>query len=186
MVALKNIIISGSLAIAAMAAPTVLHEESSSSSLARRKNTNKCEAHIHIDSKQNGRSLCLFNQMLTSFTASNGLCGDHCTHKYKIDLLNNADPAQPMGYDWNWQNVGTWGATNPNYQIKIGTTKGPELWIDGSLPAGFVTDKWRSSFTLNYADQHWNSHECENWIYKSPRVSNGFRHEYDLWCEFDC
>jgi len=38
----------------------------------------------------------------------------------------------------------------------------------------------------NYGSQHWNSHECENWNYKSPRQSNGFRHEFDLWCEFDC
>jgi hypothetical protein len=93
MVALKNIIISGSLAVAAMAVPTVLHEELSSLSLARCKNINKFEAYIYIDSKQNGRSICLFNQMLTSFPASNGLCSDYCTHKYKIDLLNNVDPA---------------------------------------------------------------------------------------------
>jgi hypothetical protein len=91
-----------------------------------------------------------------------------------------------MGYDFNWKNVGTWSATNPNYKIKIKTTKGPELWIDGSIPSGFVNDGWRKSFTLNYGSQHWNSHECENYKYKSPRSSNGFRHEFDLWCEFDC
>lgn len=51
MVAFNNIIISSILAIAAMAAPAVLDQESSSSSLVRRKNTNKCEAHIHIDCK---------------------------------------------------------------------------------------------------------------------------------------
>jgi hypothetical protein len=38
----------------------------------------------------------------------------------------------------------------------------------------------------NYGSQHWNSHECENWVHKGPRESNGYRHEYDLWCEFDC
>ncbi|KAI4732546.1 hypothetical protein E4T50_16884 [Aureobasidium sp. EXF-12298] len=150
-----------------MAAPTVLDQESSPSSLVRRKNTNKCEAHIHVDT-------------------SNGLCGNSCTHKYKIDLLDNPVPAQAMGKDWNWANVGTWAAANPNYQIKTGTTRGLELWIDGSLPGGFITDSWRNSFTLNYGSQHWNSHECENWVHKGPRESNGCRHEYDLWCEFDC
>jgi len=51
MVAFNNIMISSILAIAAMAAPTVLDQESSTSTLVRRKNTNKCEAHIHIDCK---------------------------------------------------------------------------------------------------------------------------------------
>jgi hypothetical protein len=91
-----------------------------------------------------------------------------------------------MGKDWYWANVGTWAATNPDYEIKIGTTKGLELWIDGSLPTGLITDSWRRSFTLNYGSQHWNSHECENYKYKGPRESNGYRHEFDLWCEFDC
>ena len=91
-----------------------------------------------------------------------------------------------MGYDWYWKNLGTWYATNPNYRIKIKTTKGPELWIDGYIPGGWVTDNWRRSFTLHYGSQHWNSHECENWKHKSPRISNGHRHEFDLWCEFDC
>jgi Ni/Co efflux regulator RcnB len=51
MVAFNDIIVSSILAVAAMAAPTVLDQKSSSSSLVRRKNTNKCEAHIHIDGK---------------------------------------------------------------------------------------------------------------------------------------
>ncbi|THW14122.1 hypothetical protein D6D25_07268 [Aureobasidium pullulans] len=167
MVAFQNIVISSILAVAAMAAPTVLDRDTSSSTLVRRKNTNKCEAHIHLDS-------------------SNGLCGNSCTDKYNIDLLDNAVPAQAFGKTWDWSSVGTWSATNPDYQIKIGTTRGPELWIDGRIPSGFITDSWRSSFTLHYGDQHWNSHECENWAYKSARASNGYRHEFDLWCEFDC
>ncbi|KAI5236760.1 hypothetical protein E4T43_08416 [Aureobasidium subglaciale] len=167
MVAVQNIIISSILAVAAMAAPTIIDKEESSSSLVRRKNTNKCEAHIHYD-------------------VSNGLCGNSCTGKYNIDLLDNSEPAQAFGKTFDWSTVGTWSATNPNYQIKIGTTRGPELWIDGSIPNGLVHDSWRNSFTLNYGDQHWNSHECENWKYKSARASNGFRHEFDLWCEFDC
>jgi hypothetical protein len=118
--------------------------------------------------------------------ASNGLCGNSCTDKYNIDLLDNAVPAQAFGKTWDWSSVGTWSATNPDYQIKIGTTRGPELWIDGRIPSGFITDSWRSSFTLHYGDQHWNSHECENWAYKGPKISNGQRHEFDLWCEFDC
>ncbi|KAH0182262.1 hypothetical protein KCV03_g10383, partial [Aureobasidium melanogenum] len=94
MVALKNIFTLGMLAGTGLAAPTVLDDGSSASSLVRRKNTNKCEAHIHID-------------------ASNGLCGNSCTTKYNIDLLDNSVPAQPMGKDWYWANVGTWSATNP-------------------------------------------------------------------------
>ncbi|KAI4851875.1 hypothetical protein E4T44_01857 [Aureobasidium sp. EXF-8845] len=160
MVTFSNIIISSILAIAAMAAPTVLDQESSSSSLVRRKNTNKCEAHIHIDG--------------------------NCTAKYKVDILDNSVPAQAIGKDWYWANVGTWAATNPDYQIKIGTTRGLELWIDGRTPSGFIKDDWRNSFTLHYGSQHWNGHECENWKYKGPRESNGYRHEFDMWCEFDC
>src|SRR5690606_11828806 len=114
----------------------------------------------------------------------NGLCGNKCTHKYNINLLDK--PGNVMGYDWHWQKLGTWSATNPNYRIKIKTTKGLELWIDGAIPGGFVKDSWRNSFTLHYGSQHWNSHECENYKYKSPRISNGHRHEWDLWCEFDC
>ncbi|KAG9818974.1 hypothetical protein KCU63_g18335, partial [Aureobasidium melanogenum] len=68
--------------------------------------------------------------------ASNGLCGNSCTAKYNIDLLDNSVPAQPTGKDWYWANVGTWSATNSDYQIKISTTKGPELWIIGSIPSG--------------------------------------------------
>ncbi|THX00013.1 hypothetical protein D6D13_09768 [Aureobasidium pullulans] len=131
MVAFQNIVISSILAVAAMAAPTVLDKDTSSSTLVRRKNTNKCEAHIHID-------------------ASNGLCGNSCTTKYNIDLLNNAVPAQAFGKTFDWSRVGTWSATNPNYQIKIGTTRGLELWIDGRIPSGLVHDSWRSSFTLHY------------------------------------
>lgn len=52
-----------------------------------------------------------------------------------------------MGYDWNWKNLGSWKATNPNYQIKIKTTKGPELWIDGSIPSGWIKEeKWRRRY----------------------------------------
>jgi hypothetical protein len=51
MVAFQNIVISSILAVAAMAAPTVLDRDTSSSTLVRRKNTNKCEAHIHLDCK---------------------------------------------------------------------------------------------------------------------------------------
>ncbi|KAI4788237.1 hypothetical protein E4T44_13506 [Aureobasidium sp. EXF-8845] len=167
MIGSRNIIISSILAVAAMAAPTVLDQESSTSSLVRRKNTNKCEAHIHIDT-------------------SNGLCTGTCTDKYNIDLLDNSVPAQAFGKTWDWSQVGTWSATNPNYQIKIGTTRGLELWIDGSIPSGTIHDTWRNSFTLHYGSQHWNSHECENYNWKSARASNGFRHEFDLWCEFDC
>ncbi|THV65425.1 hypothetical protein D6D19_09737 [Aureobasidium pullulans] len=167
MVAFQNIVISSILAVAATAAPTVLDKDVSSSTLVRRKNTNKCEAHIHIDT-------------------SNGLCGNSCTAKYNIDLLNNAVPAQAFGKTFDWSRVGTWSATNPNYQIKIATNRGAELWIDGRIPNGFVNDSWRSSFTLHYGNQHWNSHECGNWAYKSARASNGYRHEFDLWCEFDC
>jgi hypothetical protein len=61
MVAFNNIIISSILAIATIAAPTVLDQESSSSSLVRRKNTDKCEAHIHIDSKINQQSGSILN-----------------------------------------------------------------------------------------------------------------------------
>ncbi|KAG9577817.1 hypothetical protein KCU77_g15409, partial [Aureobasidium melanogenum] len=72
--------------------------------------------------------------------ASNGLCGVSCTAKYNIDLLDNSVSAQPTGKDWYWVNVGTWSATNSDCQIKIGTTKGPELWIDGSIPSGVPKD----------------------------------------------
>ncbi|TIA40517.1 hypothetical protein D6C78_02479 [Aureobasidium pullulans] len=167
MVVFGNVIISSILAVTALAAPTVSMPDSSSANLVRRKNTNKCEAHIHIDT-------------------SNGLCGNTCTQKWKVDLLDNSTPAQPFGKDWTWTNVGTWAATNPNYQIKIGTTRGPELWIDGDLPGWIVGDGWRNSFTLAYGAQRWNSHECENSVHKGPRPSNGERHEFDLWCEFDC
>ncbi|KAG9817796.1 hypothetical protein KCU77_g17598, partial [Aureobasidium melanogenum] len=51
-----------------------------------------------------------------SITASNGLCGNSYTTKYNIDLLDNSVPAQPTGNDC--------------------TTKGPELWINGSIPSG--------------------------------------------------
>ncbi|THW13006.1 hypothetical protein D6D23_09937 [Aureobasidium pullulans] len=173
------------LAVAAMAAPTVLDRDTSSSTLVRRKNTNKCEAHIHLDCKPTITNLHDQTAKLKAI-ASNGLCGNSCTDKYNIDLLDNAVPAQAFGKTWDWSSVGTWSATNPDYQIKIGTTRGPELWIDGRIPSGFITDSWRSSFTLHYGDQHWNSHECENWAYKSPKISNGQRHEFDLWCEFDC
>ncbi|THY02943.1 hypothetical protein D6C89_08061 [Aureobasidium pullulans] len=167
MVAFRNIMISSMIAVTALAAPTVSMQDSSSADLVRRKNTNKCEAHIHIDT-------------------SNGLCGNSCTQKWKVDLLDNSTPAQPFGKDWTWTNVGTWAATNPNYEIKIGTTRGPELWIDGDLPGWIVGVGWRNSFTLAYGAQRWNSHECENFVHKGPRPSNGERHEFDLWCEFDC
>ncbi len=91
-----------------------------------------------------------------------------------------------MGYDWDWKNVGTWGATNPDYRIKIKTTKGPELWIDGVLDnVHGAEDAWRNSFTLHYGAQHWNGQDCKP-LSKSARQSNGWRNQYDLWCEFDC
>ncbi|RPA83536.1 hypothetical protein BJ508DRAFT_324563 [Ascobolus immersus RN42] len=136
--------------------------------LAERKLPNKCEAWIHIDQ-------------------SNGLCGNRCTTKYNINLLDK--PGRPMGKTFDWSKVGTWSATNPNdNRIVIPTTLGPQLWIDGYIPRGIYirNDKWRNSFTLHYGAQHWNSRDCPNHRYKSPRISNGHRHEFDLWCEFDC
>ncbi|CAD0105896.1 unnamed protein product [Aureobasidium uvarum] len=168
MIGLKNIIISSILAVAALAAPTVLHQGSSNPSLVRRKNTDKCEAHIQV--------------------SRSGLCLYSCPTTYNIDLLDNSVPAQPMGKDWNWANVGTWSAIDPNYQIKIGTTKGPELWIDGKIPsgAGGLNNLWRGTFTLHYGSQQWNSYKCENWKYTGPGLSSDWRDEFDLWCEFDC
>lgn len=187
MATLKNIIIYCLFATAILAAPTAVEETSPSSRLVRRKNTNKCEAHMHIDGKANSLLIGQFQKTNLVHTASNVLCGGSCTSKYNINLLDTQQPAQPMGYDFNWQKVGTWSTTNPNYRIKIKTTKGLELWIDGKiLPGGIYTDDWRRTFTLHYGSQHWNSHECENWLYKSARASNGYRHEFDLWCEFDC
>jgi hypothetical protein len=67
MVGLQNIIISSILAIAAMAAPTVPDQESSSS-LVRRKNTNKCEAHIHIDCKSEQSLYYLYKRLTPMFS----------------------------------------------------------------------------------------------------------------------
>ena len=53
MATLKNIIVSLLLATAVIAAPTAVEESSLSSPLVPRKNANKCEAHIYIDSKMN-------------------------------------------------------------------------------------------------------------------------------------
>src|SRR5690606_20813916 len=104
--------------------------------------------------------------------------------KWKIDIVDK--PGNVMGYDFNWQNKGSWYATNPNYQIKIKTTKGLELWIDGKIEGGAVPDNWRSYLTLHYGSQHWNSMQCPTWKMKKATNSNGYRNQYDLWCEFDC
>ncbi|KAK8039691.1 hypothetical protein PG993_008102 [Apiospora rasikravindrae] len=176
---LKNIIVQGLLATAVAAMPLAPEEPSTdvgnqeaintvwAPTLAARKNTDKCEAHIAIDS-------------------SNGLCGAHCTQKYKIDIVDKA--GQAIGKTYDWSQVGQWGATNPPKKVEIATTKNKNLWLDGYLPGGIMTndDKWRSSFTLSYDTQVWSSHECANHKYKAPAVSNGHRHQFDLWCEFDC
>lgn len=183
MSALKSFLITGMLAIAAVAAPAEpaaadinmkidpmsvsVVETRDLEPLERRKNTNKCEAHIHVDS-------------------SNGLCGAHCTDKWKVDIIDASTPPKAIGKTFDWSQVGTWAATNPNYDINIPTTKGPQFWIRGRLPSGIIKDNWRASLTLHYDSQHWNGMQCENSKYKSPRASNGFRHEFDAWCEFDC
>ncbi|KAK8117882.1 uncharacterized protein PG998_006163 [Apiospora kogelbergensis] len=154
MAVLKNILLQGLLAVTAVAMPLASEEPSLdvrnedainsvlTPTLEARKNTNKCEAHIHIDS-------------------SNGLCGNKCTQKFNIDIVD---------------------------KVEIATSKNKNLIFDGALPTGIISndDKWRSNFNLAYDTQKWSSHECANYKYKSPRVSNGHRHEYDLWCEFDC
>lgn len=97
-----------------------------------------------------------------------------------------------MGYDFNWNNLGDWYATNPNYFIKIKTTHGLELWVEGVHwkmlfnPTYINTDLRYHGMTLHYGAQHFWSRSCENWAYKSARPSNGWRNEYDMWCEFDC
>lgn len=93
-----------------------------------------------------------------------------------------------IGKTYDWSKVGTWSATNPPDRVEIATSKNKNLIFDGALPTGIISndDKWRSNFNLAYDTQKWSSHECANYKYKSPRVSNGHRHEYDLWCEFDC
>ncbi|KFY97164.1 hypothetical protein V500_02195 [Pseudogymnoascus sp. VKM F-4518 (FW-2643)] len=194
MATLKNILLYGLFATAVVAAPAAVADTSPSTVLIARKNTNKCEAHIHFDG--NANSLYFYQprmkpNLLFIYVASNQGCTTRCTSKYHIDLLDNQQPPQPMGYDFNWEKVGTWGATNPDYQIKIKTTKGLELWIDGKLPRTgahyeLSYGNWRKYLTLNYGSQHWNSISCENYALKEPGQSNGWRLELDLWCEFDC
>ncbi|RPA82148.1 hypothetical protein BJ508DRAFT_325683 [Ascobolus immersus RN42] len=172
MLSIKNMFFYGLLVAASttLAAPTTSPETSLNPSgplLVRRKNPNKCEAHIHIDS-------------------SNTWCGTNCTAKYAINVVDKA--GNPMGYDFTWAYVGTWKDTNPKYdRIKIKTTKGLELWIDGKIIGGSgISSNWKSTFTLHYGSQHWNSAQCVKHTDKSARISNGQRDEYDLWCEFDC
>ncbi|KAK8093993.1 hypothetical protein PG997_000678 [Apiospora hydei] len=176
---LKNIIVQSLLATAVAAMPLTPEESSTdvgsqdainavwSHTLVARKNPDKCEAHIAIDS-------------------SNGLCGTRCTDKYKIDIVDK--DGQAIGKTYDWSQVGQWGATNPPRKVEIPTTKDKSFWLDGTLPSGFQSNDgpWRSSFTLTYDTQVWNSHECPNYKYKAPATSNGYRHQFDLWCEFDC
>ncbi|KAK8025000.1 hypothetical protein PG990_002823 [Apiospora arundinis] len=173
MAVLKNIIVQGLLAVSVAALP--LDSDVSSldinsvpapSTLQARKNADKCEAHIAINT-------------------SNGLCGNKCTHKYEINIVDKSGAA--IGKTYDWSQVGQWGATNPPNKVEIATTKGTNLWLDGELPGGFTDEnKWRRAFTLTYGSQVWNSHECANWKHKAPGPSNGMRHQYDYWCEFDC
>ncbi|RPA82580.1 hypothetical protein BJ508DRAFT_325322 [Ascobolus immersus RN42] len=168
MLSIKNLFLYGLLAAStALAAPTEeLVESSTGLSPVKRKLPNKCEAHIHIDT-------------------SNDLCTINCTSKYAIKVVDK--PGNMMGYNFQWSAPGVWYDTNPNYpRIKIKTTKGLELWIDGKMPPGTIPAEWRRIFTLHYGSQHWNSMQCPTWKEKRATGSNGYRNEYDLWCEFDC
>ncbi|KAK8092561.1 hypothetical protein PG999_014760 [Apiospora kogelbergensis] len=177
MVALKNAFIQGLLAVTVAAIPLAPEESSldvrsqetypdfTSSALVARKNPDKCEIHIHVDS-------------------SNGLCGSHCTEKYTIDIWDK--PGTQICKKWGGHETGTWYATNPGNKLELPTTKGKTFWVDGRIPGGTIHDSWRNSFTLSYDTQKWNSGSCANYKFKSARASNGFRHEFDLWCEFDC
>ncbi|KAK6856488.1 hypothetical protein PG990_011670 [Apiospora arundinis] len=175
MAVLKNILIQGLLAFTAVAVPLASEESSvevrsveafnNEPVLEARKNANKCEAHIYLDS-------------------SNGLCGSHCTDKYHINIIDKDSKA--IGKTADGKSVGEYGVTNPKDGMDIQTTKGKNFKITGSIPKGTITDNWRKSYTLSYDTQKWNSGDCANWKFKSARPSNGERHQFDLWCEFDC
>ncbi|KAK8092365.1 uncharacterized protein PG998_014850 [Apiospora kogelbergensis] len=127
MVALKNAFIQGLLAVTVAAIPLAPEESSldvrsqetypdfTSSALVARKNPDKCEIHIHVDS-------------------SNGLCGSHCTEKYTIDIWDK--PGTQICKKWGGHETGTWYATNPGNKLELPTTKGKTFWVDGRIPGG--------------------------------------------------
>jgi hypothetical protein len=84
--------------------------------------------------------------------------------------------------------MGHWDGTNPDH-IQITTTKDEKWFViqggpDAALNWGQVD--MQNTITLSYDEQRWNGMDCYKFIQKSARPSNGWRHQYDWWCQFDC
>jgi hypothetical protein len=132
-----------------------------------------CEAHIALNSKQ--RPLLDRKNRLTNTLASNGLEIANPTSKWELSITDTAG-----------HQVGEWAATNPA-DIHISTTKGYNFVIEGQPSGSFLDGKSsQDSLTLSYHTQKWNGLDCYRYIQKSARPSNGWRHQYDWWCKFDC
>ncbi|KAM0714264.1 hypothetical protein Q7P37_010051 [Cladosporium fusiforme] len=104
---------------------------------------------------------------------SNGLEAIAYTSKWELSIID------PSGAQ-----VAQWGGTNPA-DINIATTKGFNFVIEGQ-PEGSFPSSAQDSLTLSYDTQKWNGNDCYRYIQKVAQPSNGWRHQYDWWCQFDC
>ena len=89
------------------------------------------------------------------------------TSKWELSIIDNPG-----------NQIGNWAGTNPA-DINISTTKGHNFVIEGN-PGGFNgRHDSHDHLMLTYDTQKWNSIDCYQYIQKSARPSNGWRHQYD-------
>jgi hypothetical protein len=97
------------------------------------------------------------------------------TSKWEVNIIDNPG-----------NQIGNWGGTNPA-DIQISTSKGHNFVIEGQPGGNFLSgDSFQNAVTLSYDTQKWNGMDCFKYIQKSARPSNGMRHQFDWWCQFDC
>ena len=117
----------------------------------------------------------MVEQDLIGITASNGWELANPTSKWEVNIIDNPG-----------NQIGNWGGTNPA-DIQISTSKGHNFVIEGHPTGNFLDGQSsQNALTLSYDTQKWNGLDCYRYVDKSARPSNGWRHQFDWWCQFDC
>ncbi|KAK3389940.1 hypothetical protein B0H63DRAFT_538070, partial [Podospora didyma] len=157
---IKNFILNGIFAIAALAAPTPIEGESSAALTANSpldKRAGKCEAHIYVQ----------YNHLNP---------GAQYHQVWHVGAYNPSGTR--INYNWYGNTIAEWTAGDPSYQIKVKTTYGLELWLNGtpSNSAG------KNALTIRYGSQNFNSVSC----YGYWAAGNSDGTAFDWRCKYDC
>ncbi|OAL05121.1 hypothetical protein IQ06DRAFT_344479 [Phaeosphaeriaceae sp. SRC1lsM3a] len=116
----------------------------------------QCYAHIYIDA------------------SNGGALPQHATWKYRVDVTGASGL------------LGHWDGTNPaNTFVTVPSSGGMDLWIKGYPSRDSSSATQKKALTLEYNSKKWNSDKCD-YLRKDPGPSNGWRFQFDWWCQYDC